>query len=171
MFSFGTIYYFAICFALFKLSFNNSLVRQTCQFACYSLVYTVYVYVFLTNPGLVLLEAGNSSVKMFFEAEDIEVSVETNQADSSVRMQAIDSCSICRIYKETNVTHCRACNTCIRGIDHHCIAFGKCIAWKNLFAFRILIGGIIFSVMSLYYQGFEIAFGKGPSNLDGTLPN
>ena len=171
MFSFGTIYYIAICFALFKLSFDSSVVRQTCHFVCYSLVYTFYVYIFLTDPGLVLLEASNSSVNMFFEAEDIETSVQTNQTHPATQMQALESCPICRIYKEPNVSHCRGCNTCIRGVDHHCIAFGKCIARKNLLAFRVLIGGILMSVMSLYYQGFQIAFAKQPPIADGTFSN
>ena len=171
MFSFGTLYYSAICFALFKLSFNTSLLRQISLLLGYSLVYLIYVYVFITDPGLVLLEASNSSVKMFFEAEDIETAVDIDPTRSSVQMHTVDSCSACRIYRETNVSHCRGCNTCIRGIDHHCLAFGKCIASKNLLAFRVLIAGIVMSVVSLYVQGFEIAFSKTPLSADGVFSN
>ena len=57
-------------------------------------------------------------------------------------------CSNCRIYYNSNskVSHCRFCNVCIEGFDHHCVWVGKCIGKNNLKTFY----GLLFSVLFFY---------------------
>ena len=59
-------------------------------------------------------------------------------------------CNVCKIFlsleKKTN--HCKFCNICIEGWDHHCPWIGKCIG-KN-----ILISFFIFVVSSMTFIGY-----------------
>ena len=45
-------------------------------------------------------------------------------------------------------THCEICDVCVRGFDHHCIFFGKCIASNNLTSFKMTLS---MPVISLAY--------------------
>ena len=44
-------------------------------------------------------------------------------------------CSRCRLYKYYSTRHCSICQKCIRGYDHHCKYFGKCIGRRNVVLF------------------------------------
>ena len=50
-------------------------------------------------------------------------------------------CSICKIWisLEKKTTHCKFCNICIEGMDHHCPWTGKCIGRKNAIPFYFFI--------------------------------
>ncbi|CAD8132973.1 unnamed protein product [Paramecium octaurelia] len=48
-------------------------------------------------------------------------------------------CSICSMHKSKGTIHCKDCNICIRGYDHHCIWIGKCVGEGNQFAFNVFI--------------------------------
>ncbi|XP_008223411.1 PREDICTED: probable protein S-acyltransferase 3 isoform X1 [Prunus mume] len=43
----------------------------------------------------------------------------------------------------TRVRYCRSCKAYIKGLDHHCPAFGKCIGQNNHLLFLILLFGFI----------------------------
>ena len=47
---------------------------------------------------------------------------------------------------DLNQNHCRFCNVCIEGFDHHCVWVGKCIGKNNLKTFY----GLLFSVLFFY---------------------
>ncbi|XP_048425507.1 palmitoyltransferase ZDHHC12-A isoform X3 [Pyrus x bretschneideri] len=48
----------------------------------------------------------------------------------------------------TRVRYCRICKAYIRGLDHHCPAFGNCIGQKNHPLFLVLLFGLIITEAS-----------------------
>ena len=51
-------------------------------------------------------------------------------------------CKTCHIIRPTNAKHCRTCNNCVIGFDHHCPWTGTCIARRNI---RYFVGFINFA--------------------------
>jgi hypothetical protein len=48
-------------------------------------------------------------------------------------------CDYCDSFRPPGAVHCRVCNICIGGFDHHCPWTGKCIGRNNVKVFRIFI--------------------------------
>ena len=50
-------------------------------------------------------------------------------------------CSVCKIWisLEKKTKHCKFCNICIEGMDHHCPWVGKCVARKNIIPFFLFL--------------------------------
>lgn len=156
MIGFGTAYFVAVVFALAKFTKEGWGVQKWLTLIFYTAVYLNYLAVFLGDPGVVLLEPTYSATKMFFEAEDIERDGRKEMSsENPVAQPRYDLCSICKVTQDNEMHHCHACNTCIRLIDHHCVAFGKCIAKKNLLLFHTTIGGVVLAIIMLYVQGFQ----------------
>ncbi|CAK56258.1 unnamed protein product (macronuclear) [Paramecium tetraurelia] len=40
-------------------------------------------------------------------------------------------CDTCKIYKTSTTAHCRRCDNCVQGFDHHCVWLGQCIGQRN----------------------------------------
>merc|ERR1712129_625777 len=51
-------------------------------------------------------------------------------------------CATCHLIRPTNAKHCRTCNNCVLGFDHHCPWTGTCIAQRNI---RYFIGFVTFA--------------------------
>ncbi|MCO5572820.1 hypothetical protein L7F22_026579 [Adiantum nelumboides] len=48
-------------------------------------------------------------------------------------------CSLCNVQVSFRTKHCRVCDKCIDGFDHHCLWLNNCIGKRNYKAFVILI--------------------------------
>jgi hypothetical protein len=55
-------------------------------------------------------------------------------------------CSTCRVVRPLGTSHCRVCDACIEGFDHHCVWLGTCIGARNHRDF-----------MALLYAGVAVA--------------
>ena len=48
-------------------------------------------------------------------------------------------CKFCRLEKGPGTRHCRACQVCVEGFDHHCMFLLKCVGRGNKLGFYALI--------------------------------
>ena len=50
-------------------------------------------------------------------------------------------CAICRIFQDPNlkISHCKECDICIEGHDHHCPWISKCVGKGNKVFFLLFI--------------------------------
>jgi hypothetical protein len=61
-------------------------------------------------------------------------------------------CDFCRNYQPPDGAHCRDCNVCIAGFDHHCVWMGTCIGRNNFRQF------LRFNLAWLAYLLFAVVF-------------
>jgi hypothetical protein len=149
----GTGYYLAVVFALFKLSVVASLYREITTLVFYTVVYMTYFWVFVSDPGIVGLDGARATHlgMISVPGQDDSDPGDIEQPENSFQPY----CNTCHVLTDASVAHCVACNTCVRDIDHHCVAFGKCIARKNMPAFRVMLAGVVLSILTLYVQGIQ----------------
>lgn len=51
----------------------------------------------------------------------------------------IKFCPTCYIFRGPGVSHCKKCNNCVDGFDHHCPWLGNCIGKNNYKYFMIFL--------------------------------
>ncbi len=76
------------------------------------LIDVFYVLTVTLNPGVI-------------SEEDMEVE----------QGEVLSFCVRCNRKINSEMKHCIECSTCVSDLDHHCGFFGKCIAWRQRFAF------------------------------------
>jgi len=64
-------------------------------------------------------------------------------------------CQICQVHVDKTTRHCKPCNKCVRGFDHHCQFLSNCVGSANYTSFCISILGawctlLISSILYLY---------------------
>ncbi|CAD8052367.1 unnamed protein product [Paramecium primaurelia] len=55
------------------------------------------------------------------------------------KVQELKFCDPCQIYKTRSTAHCRRCDNCVEGFDHHCLWLGQCIGQRNYCTFYLFI--------------------------------
>ena len=89
----------------------------------YLIFLVTYTYTFLINPG--------------YPKNDID-------SINGEPRKKFYYCNICKLWAnlEKKTRHCKDCNICIEGHDHHCPWTGKCIGAKNFKSFVIFVASI-----------------------------
>lgn len=64
-------------------------------------------------------------------------------------------CKKCNIYRGISSSHCSECETCVRGMDHHCPFIGKCVGRYNMPAF------VVFMVATAFGLTYNFVFAIG----------
>ena len=59
--------------------------------------------------------------------------------ESFVNSQYCDICGV-KQQENKNIKHCKECNICIEGHDHHCFFLSRCIGKNNKYVFYLLFG-------------------------------
>jgi len=114
-----------IMYKLILKNFLNLLFRIIFFFLVF-LIYYFYFKNFLLNPGILLTLNNN------------------NNNEDNNNNQNNEYCQKCKIKynKDKKVYHCKFCNVCIEGYDHHCIWIGKCVGKKNIFYFKLFLTNV-----------------------------
>eukprot|EP00759_Apiculatamorpha_spiralis_P015016 PhF_6_TR21703/c0_g1_i2/m.30997/K16675/ZDHHC9_14_18; palmitoyltransferase ZDHHC9/14/18 len=61
-------------------------------------------------------------------------------------------CTTCKIIRPIGTSHCRSCDACVRGFDHHCFIVGACIGERNVRWFVLfLIFTWMATIRATYY--------------------
>ena len=52
-------------------------------------------------------------------------------------------CYTCQIFRPFKAAHCKVCDNCVQGFDHHCRWLGVCIGKRNYFYFYCFLVDLI----------------------------
>ncbi|CAK84861.1 unnamed protein product (macronuclear) [Paramecium tetraurelia] len=65
----------------------------------------------------------------------------TNELISVIqtKVSELKFCDSCKIYKTSSTAHCRRCDNCVQGFDHHCLWLGQCIGQRNYRYFYLFL--------------------------------
>jgi len=55
------------------------------------------------------------------------------------RLQHLKMCSTCRVRRPLGCSHCRFCDTCTLGFDHHCFWIDNCVGARNHRSFVVFL--------------------------------
>ena len=69
-------------------------------------------------------------------------------------------CNTCMLTRPPKASHCRLCNHCVKGFDHHCNALNNCVGKRNLRSF------VSFLIVSSLYALCTIAHSLCVSLMD-----
>jgi hypothetical protein len=110
-------------------------IRQRMHLTTVFFIINIVAFYRLRNscPGFALPDAEP------FEEEDDDV--EKLLMDSSkAKFKRGMFCEQCRVEQNLKVKHCRVCQQCILGWDHHCVWVGTCIGIENHRYFLLYLG-------------------------------
>ena len=78
----------------------------------------------------------------------------------NIDVNNMEFCNICQVYynPEQRVEHCKMCNICVEGMDHHCVWVGKCVGKNNAFSFYAMLVSIgLFYGYIIYLAFFQFS--------------
>lgn len=78
----------------------------------------------------------------------------------SASMTQIKYCDTCRIYRPPRTSHCKECDRCVSGYDHHCSLLGTCIGRNNYRHFFLFLCCSSVLVITIFIQSLCILFRK-----------
>ena len=67
-------------------------------------------------------------------------------------------CTICHIHVNPEFDqHCDDCGVCVRGYDHHCIFYGKCVGEGNFRSFQTtLVLPVFTTIVTFAMYGYVV---------------
>ena len=108
--------------------------RMTWTMIVFALNVVAFYRVRFSCPGFALPDADP-----FDDDDDIEkLLIETGRSSSSGKSSKF--CQQCKVEQQLAVKHCKICNRCVIGWDHHCIWVGQCIGIQNHRYFLLYLG-------------------------------
>ena len=82
-----------------------------------------------------------------------------NNKETIPRIFTERKCTTCKIIRPPGTSHCRVCDNCIMGLDHHCVFVSNCIGKRNhKYFFLFLFFGSIYSVLCAFFNLIVILY-------------
>lgn len=132
-------------FYYFRYSLNNKKKIKNCGFFilfCYINIMLNYLLSVFTNSIQTNLEEilKNEENKLQYNINKYQNEI----IDEKIKNENYNYCEFCKKPKFIRSSHCRICNICTIGRDHHCPYIANCVGYKNYqFFINFLIWGII----------------------------
>ncbi|KAG0147501.1 hypothetical protein CROQUDRAFT_9871, partial [Cronartium quercuum f. sp. fusiforme G11] len=74
-------------------------------------------------------------------------------------------CPSCLTYRPPRSSHCRVCDCCIDGIDHHCTYLNTCVGARNYLSFIIFLTTCVFNLLLIIGTSLWKILHFGPNNI------
>ena len=94
----------------------------------------------------------------------VKINVEENSNENKKklvipRIFTERKCNTCKIIRPSGASHCRICDNCVMGFDHHCVFISNCVGKRNhKYFFLFLLFGSIFSILSILFNLIVIIY-------------
>ncbi|CAD8057552.1 unnamed protein product [Paramecium primaurelia] len=96
---------------------------------------TTLIMTAITEPGVILkrqISDNQQPESSLTQSNEDTIQIEnTTQQDDVPKIYRERFCSTCNIQRPPKASHCRECNHCVDGFDHHCYWVGTCIGIRN----------------------------------------
>jgi hypothetical protein len=133
----SVIFYFTLGYIAIHIFFGNyiSFFMKIITFIIYLLFLSSFLYTGLINPGYPNNDINNID---FIEGKP---------------KKCFYYCTICKLWvnEKKKVRHCKYCNICVEGMDHHCPWTGKCIGARNIISFYIFVFSIFLLIVDFSF--------------------
>ena len=74
----------------------------------------------------------------------------TDPVYSRSQLYTTRTCETCKINRPPKASHCKQCNKCVHGFDHHCAALNNCVGRRNIRSFYcFLIASITSALLTI----------------------
>ena len=103
------------------------------------------IMAYITEPGIIPRNCPEYPVKEIELSEDNKEEKKEekkNQELPNVLMER--KCDTCNIMRPPGTSHCKMCDNCVIGFDHHCVFISNCVGKRNrkYFVLFLVYGGI-----------------------------
>ena len=100
---------------------------------------------YITEPGIIPRKCPEYAIKeMELNENTDEKNKEEKNKEEIPSIYLERRCDTCQIMRPPGASHCRVCDNCVMGFDHHCLFISNCVGKRNrkYFVLFLFYGGI-----------------------------